>query len=181
MGVNQKDKELQKRLRANEKEALEFVYAEYRTDFLNYFKRYDITHINALDVYQDAIIAMRRNFVTSQLELKSSSVKTYLFGIGKNIVLKKIEKESRAAQLLEQEKETVMEIEEIYPSERSILLSKNLEKISESCRNILKLYYYRNLTIKEIVELTDYKDENTVRSHKSRCLKGLKSLFNVHG
>ena len=55
-------------------------------------------------------------------------------------------------------------------------LAKLIGNISESCRELLRLYYYRNLSINEIVERTQYKDANTVKSHKSRCMKRLKSL-----
>ena len=57
-------------------------------------------------------------------------------------------------------------------------LSELLKKLSESCKALLRLYYYRNLSIKEIVEHTNYKDANTVKSHKSRCMKRLKSMVN---
>ena len=70
-------------------------------------------------------------------------------------------------------------LEEDLPTEIQIKLSQNLKLISESCQIILKLFYYRGLTIDEIVEQTEYKDPNTVRSHKSRCLKRLKTLFKV--
>ncbi|MEL6925658.1 MAG: hypothetical protein AAFO94_16555 [Bacteroidota bacterium] len=39
------------------------------------------------------------------------------------------------------------------------------------------MFYYRGLSIAEIVEQTDYKDANTVKAYKSRCLKKLKQLI----
>jgi RNA polymerase sigma-70 factor (ECF subfamily) len=69
-------------------------------------------------------------------------------------------------------------VEEEYKEEgistEQKLLTKHFKNLSESCQEILRLFYYRGLTVQEIVDGTHYKDRNTVKSHKSRCLKGLK-------
>ena len=175
------DYKLQVALRADNKKALEQVYTSYRGEFVNYSKRYPLNESDVLDIYQDAVIAMHQNFVMSQLELKSSSVKTYLFGIGKNKIFKKLKSEQRFLRVeIENNEYTEINLESNTPSELQLALSKRLDEISESFKSLLKLYYYRNLTVAEIVELTHYKDGNTVRSHKSRCLKHLKSLFKVN-
>jgi RNA polymerase sigma-70 factor (ECF subfamily) len=175
------DYEMQVALRADDKSTLEQIYTSYRAEFINYSKRFPLDKSDILDIYQDAVIAMHQNFVMSQLELKSSSIKTYLFGIGKNKIFKKLKSEQRFLRVeVEQNAYTEIEIEDSTPSELQLALAKRLGEISESCKSILKLYYYRNLTIEEIVELTHYSDGNTVRSHKSRCLKHLKSLFKVN-
>ncbi|WP_298425177.1 sigma-70 family RNA polymerase sigma factor [uncultured Kordia sp.] len=181
MNRNSTDAELQDLLRSDDKKALETIYVKYKNEFLNYAKKYGLDTYNATDIYQDAIIAMHHNFVSSQLVITSSSIKTYLFGIGKFKILKKLKEEQKFLNVEAKEEDTYTEtrIEELEPSEQSITLSKNLDKMSESCRKVLELFYYRNLTVEEIVQLTDYKDGNTVRSHKSRCLKRLKSLFKI--
>ncbi|WP_420572285.1 RNA polymerase sigma factor [Kordia sp.] len=180
MSRNSTETELQDLLRSDDKKALETIYVQYKNEFLNYSKKYGLDRLSALDIYQDAIIAMHHNFVSSQLVLTSSSIKTYLFGIGKFKILKKLKEEDKFLRVETEEKGyTEIQIEESSPSEQSVVLSAHLKKISESCRKVLELFYYRNLTVDEIVQLTEYKDGNTVRSHKSRCLKRLKSLFKV--
>ncbi|WP_179021161.1 RNA polymerase sigma factor [Winogradskyella forsetii] len=175
------DSQLQKLLRADDKKALEKVYVDYKAEFLNYSKRYTIDTSDVLDVYQDAIIAMHQNFVTSQLELKTSTVKTYLFGIGKNKLFKKLKQKHRILRVeIETDDYTEIELEHNLPTENQKILAKRLAEISGTCKQLLQLFYYRNLTIDEIVEQTHYKDGNTVRSHKSRCLKHLKSLMKVN-
>ncbi|MEM7105657.1 MAG: sigma-70 family RNA polymerase sigma factor [Bacteroidota bacterium] len=177
MNKNRSDAELQNLLRSDDKKALEFIYVTYKSEFLSYAKKYGLNAYYATDLYQDAIIAMRYNFVNSKLELKSSSIKTYLFGIGKYKILKKLKKDKMLLDIQIEEEYSQITLDEFTPSSRSIALSKYLDSISESCRKILELFYYRNLTIDEIVQITSYKDGNTVRSHKSRCLKRLRSLF----
>ncbi|WP_046757318.1 RNA polymerase sigma factor [Kordia jejudonensis] len=180
MSRNSTDAALQDLLRSDDKKALETIYVQYKTEFLNYAKKYGLVSDLALDIYQDSIIAMHHNFVSSQLVITSSSIKTYLFGIGKFKILKKLKEEAKYIHTETQEETyTEIEVAAMSRSEQSIALSKNLNQLSESCRKVLELFYYRNLTVDEIVALTDYKDGNTVRSHKSRCLKRLKSLFKI--
>ncbi|WP_282043839.1 RNA polymerase sigma factor [Winogradskyella flava] len=174
------DDQLQKRLRADDKKALEEIYVAYKSEFINYSKRYKIETSDVLDIYQDAIIAMHQNFVMSQTELKTSTIKTYLFGIGKNKLFKKLNQSQRLLRIeVDTDNYTEIDIEADMPTENQLKLAKRLNEISDTCKQLLQLFYYRNLTIDEIVQLTHYKDGNTVRSHKSRCLKHLKSLFKV--
>ncbi|MGB3606885.1 MAG: RNA polymerase sigma factor [Psychroserpens sp.] len=174
------DLQLQILLRADDKKALETVYLKNQDAFINYAKSLKIDSMTALDIYQDSVIAMHQNFVTRQLRLETSSVKTYLFAIGKHKIYSFLNTEKRKVNsnhdTLEFEE---IQLEESAPTELQIQLSQNLKLISESCQTVLRLFYYRGLTIDEIVEQTDYKDSNTVRSHKSRCMKRLKTLFKV--
>jgi len=178
MNRTEDDLQLQSRLRADDKKALETVYKKYKSEFVGYAKRYDIAETEILDIYQDSIIALHQNFIGSDLKLKSASIKTYLFGIGKNKIFKTLKSKQRFKTVNDEREEyTEVELSSPEPSPRQLVLATRLSQISESCQHILKLFYYRNLTIDEIVELTDYKDGNTVRSHKSRCMKRLKAMF----
>ncbi len=169
------EKSLQHRLRSGDERAFEWVYNEYKEVFLAFSASYRLNSDELIDIYQDAVIALFQNFVEKQLELEKSSVKTYLFGIGKHLILKAAKQNSRLIRLdVTQEEVVEIEIDEHDESERSRQLAAAFKKIGNKCREVLELFYYRGFSIKEIVEATDYKDENTVKSHKSRCMKGLR-------
>lgn len=173
------DVEIQKRLRQDNKCALETIYKAYKYNFTNYAKTYNISEDDALDIYQDAIIALYQNFVVKQVVLTKSSIKTYLFGIGKNKIFKLLKAKDRPLLKAEAINDGIeIDFDNDKPTELQLLLAKNLKQMSVSCNELLRLFYYRGLTINEIIEQTNYKDSNTVRSHKSRCLKHLKTLFN---
>lgn len=177
---NESEQQLQSRLRNDDKKALEEVYIKHKLAFMNYAIRFDISKEIVLDIYQESIIALYQNFIINKVVLEKSSIKTYLFGIGKNKIYKFLKEQNKLIRkTVSQDDYVEIKIEENHPTDFQIKLSKNLKLISESCQDILKLYYYRNLTIDEIVEQTEYKDSNTVRSHKSRCMKRLKTLFKV--
>jgi len=172
------DASVQKRLRADDKSAMELVYSSYRNEFIGFSFKYGVSEDDALDIYQDAVIAMYQNFATNHLELTSGSIKTYLFGIGKFKLFKVLKAKNKHLPFLEDTAQDDMIPYQQTPSnERQKQLEKGLRHLSESCLKVIKLFYYRNLTVEEIVLQTDYKDGNTVRSHKSRCMKKLKQLI----
>ncbi len=181
MSRNESELHLQSRLRSADKKALGQIYVQHKTAFLNYAVNFNISKTIATDIYQDAIIALYQSFVVNKLELEKSSIKTYLFGIGKHKIYQYLKQQKRLTNtgFNEDNSYETIDLKEDVPTLHQKQLSKHLKQISESCQTILKLFYYRGLTIDEIVEQTDYKDSATVRSHKSRCMKRLKTLFKV--
>ena len=176
--MEKKEAQLQKRLRDGDRKALEQLYTQYKEAFIAYLSDRVLSQDQLEDLYQDSVVALFQNFVLKQLELESSSVKTYLLAIGKN----KAAARFRGPQLVSREeiepKEAIYQIEKEDLSEEQLALKKAFRRLSESCRELLRMHYYRGLTDKEIEEMTDYKDINTIKSSRSRCLKKLKSLIN---
>ena len=56
-------------------------------------------------------------------------------------------------------------------------LSSLLNKLGESCRKILELFYYENLSMKEIVSHLHYENEQVVRNKKYKCLQQLTDMI----
>jgi DNA-directed RNA polymerase specialized sigma24 family protein len=52
-------------------------------------------------------------------------------------------------------------------------LSRLLGELGESCKKILELFYYENLSMKEIVSHLHYENEQVVRNKKYKCLQQL--------
>ena len=172
------DHAIQERLRSDDKNVLAEVYAQHKEAFLNYGVRYNLDRSELMDIYQDSVVALYQNFVEKQTVLEKSNIKTYLFGIAKNQIFSSLKAKSRLYALPDEPEEIdVIELDQEVVTEEQKLLAKHFKSIGESCQEILKMYYYRGLTIKEMVAFSHYKDENTVKSHKSRCLKKLKILI----
>jgi len=51
-------------------------------------------------------------------------------------------------------------------------------QLGDACKKILVLFYYENLSMKEILEKTDYETEQVVRNKKYKCLKQLEAMLN---
>jgi len=170
---------LQARLQQGEKEALEALYTSYKSPFLSYFRSWTDAEVDLEDLFQDAVIALYQNFYLKKLELKTGSVKTYLFAIGKFKLSKRLKDRLRFTE----DEETLIneqgyyEIDHEQLSNEQKLLAKGYAHLGEKCRELLRLHFYRGLTDKEVVSQTPYKDENTVKSYRSRCLKQLKKII----
>ncbi len=163
--------------------ALKEVYVEYRLPFINFARKFQLEQDEILDIYQDTIIAMHENFISGKVEEMRSSIKTYLFSIGKYKIYAYL-RANRKMNLLNDKdlpktaaQEYDFEINENPLTEQQVLMRNGLEKMGGRCRNILELFYYRGLTIDEMRISEGYENNNTVKSQKSRCLKKLKEMI----
>lgn len=161
--------------------ALNDIYRSYREEFISFGRKYELDDDEILDVYQDAIIVFYENVQSGKLSVLTSSLKTYLFSIGKYSIYNLQKKKKKTVSFEKEHLENIDlgAIHQIYESDTKVLaLQKALNNIGENCRKVLTLFYYHSYTIEAIMHEMDYKNENVVRSHKSRCLKNLKQLIN---
>jgi RNA polymerase sigma factor (sigma-70 family) len=159
------------------------LYNTNRNLFLNFAKQFNIDEIDSVDMYQEAFISLRKHAISGKLYNVKSSIKTYLFGIGKHLIYKKLKENSSKAdfesivnRFHDDYEETDIEIEKELTQEQQIL-QFCFKQLGKSCQQMLTLSFYRGLTNDEIATLEGYESEAVVRSQKSRCLKTLKDLI----
>lgn len=173
------EKKVLDRIANDDKSVLDALYKEYRDPFLNYFKRYSLSEDEIKDLYQETMIAFYQNGVRGKLADLKSSIKTYVFGIGKYKAIDMLRKQSKKLELPKVEEEfEIIELEEKELSNEQKKLKMYFGQLGESCQKMLTMFYYRGLDIGEIVSIGGYKDANSVKSHKSRCVKQLRNLIN---
>lgn len=171
--------ELFHRLKAGDERVVLSLYEQYRSSFLSWSqKRYGISEEDAADCFQDAVIALWNNVMDGKLEDLQSSLKTYLFSIGKNYVLTKIRKDTRepvwTEELEEMKRSDLPDPEALYlGNERVRVVADLVETLSEPCKSILRYYYYKRFSMEAIAETMQYKNADTVKSQKLRCVKEL--------
>lgn len=172
-------------LKTGDNAYLKHLYLEHKAAFLNFTKNYGITKNNALDIYQDAILALSENIATGKLTSLNSSLKTYLFSIGKYMVFDYLRAKNKLRHIDDNHFNSlalkidfdfdVLFKKESNQTEKKLELAFN--KLGIKCKTILKLFYYQNYNAEEIVELLEYKSKDVVKSQKYRCLKHLKEIF----
>ena len=161
------------------------VYENSRDLFLNFGRKYNLSDDDLLDVYQDAYIAFYENIQSGKLVELKSTISTYLISIGKYKIMERMRKNSKKVNhegLLSLVHEVDHEVEdfEIEPEELSIeqkVLQLYFETLGEKCQEILKMFYYKNYNIKQIMVEGGYNSENVVKATKSRCMKTLKDAI----
>ncbi|MDH7448366.1 RNA polymerase sigma factor [Aquimarina sp. 2201CG14-23] len=169
-------------LKKGHNQALEKIYNEYRSAFLQFAKKYDLDHDALVDVYQDAFIALREHAINGKLDDIKSSVKTYLFSIGKYMIYDHLRKQKKTISYensidYKETSDTQDFFKEPQLTAEQQLLRQHFKNLGKRCQEMLTLFYYRGLTIDEITDNLGYENKNVVKSQKSRCLKSLKELI----
>ncbi len=164
------------------------IYDNNRDKFINFARRYNLKDDDIIDAYQDAYIVFYNNVVDGKLTTLTSSISTYIIGIGKYLIFDKMKKNNKTINpdfdlsVIRNEDAVIstFEIETEDLTTEQELLKQHFKDLGEKCKNLLTLFYYRGYTIKDILELGDYNNENVVKSAKSRCLKTLKERIKAN-
>lgn len=157
------------------------VYEIYREPFLAFAKAYAIPQHDLLDIYQEAMITLYENVMQGRLIELKSSLKTYVFSIGKYKIYETLRASNRMIPVADPLSDLIdehIEMSETLLSSKQQKLKQKFKTLGERCQNILELFYLRGMSIKEIVHFESYENENTVKAQKSRCLKQLKTIVN---
>jgi len=169
-----------KQIKQGNEDALVGIYQKYKPEFIAWAVR-KFHFVECEDIYQDAILVFRGNIVSNRLIELNSSVKTYLFAVAKNIALKRKNISTRQLSDSLLENDPVNPVAEMVDqiiacSERQKLITAMIEKLKEPNRSILKMYYYQNLSMREIAEKLNYKNDKVVKAQKVRCMNELKKM-----
>lgn len=176
---------LLQRIRQDADSALRDVYKEYREPFLSWSISYfNLDEATASDVFQEVVIAFYKNVVSRKLLTLDASLKTYLFSIGKYILLKRhrdMRKEKTSLlgdftvlNLKDWDLDT-SELEEKSLAEERVISA--LESLGEKCRELLKMFYFKSASHQEIVNKLGYNSLEVSRSMKRKCIKSLKKIM----
>ena len=137
---------------------------------------------DAEDIFQEVVVA----FIDAIQKNKfrgESSIKTFLYSMNKHTWLNELKKRGRAMQRelkyeKDQEREEADVTQFIVHREARTQVIEIVDQLGEACKKILLMYYYENLSMKEILEKTDYETEQVIRNKKYKCLKQLEQMLN---
>lgn len=160
---------------------LGIVYETYRNEFLRWaMKEYNCSTDDSQDIYQLTILVFYDNIKSGKLEHLISSVKTYLFGIGKNIVMD-FRRKSKRSTPIDKERwlnDYLMDEPNNGPTEQMVdSARKALLKLGDPCRQLIELFYYGRKSMEEITETLQYKNAETAKNQKCKCMKRLRKLY----
>lgn len=166
------------KLKQGDENVLINLYSNHRDEFIFWsHKNFGTQTEQAKDAFQEAILDFHQNVISGRLTELSSTIKTYLFQIGKHKILNIQKKERRmtyhdALHLIENgEAEKFMEEENKEYTQEQI--SKAIENLPEDCQRVLKLFYFSEYDMESIAREMNYKNADTAKSKKSLCMKNL--------
>ena len=135
---------------------------------------------DAKDVFQESIIVIYRKVKEQSHFLLSSSFKTFMYSIARNIWLKNLRARKYEGQkIMDQQKYIELKDEPFKISNEDLkmrLYQKYFKKLPEDCQNILRLSA-SDIPQKEISEALGFKSENYVKKRKHGCRDKLISMI----
>ena len=169
-------------LRYGNVQVLEKIYSEFRAAFINWMAHaYQCDREEALEIYQFVILTFYENVLEGKFDGSSSaSIKTYLFSIGKNKMLAERRKGARFEEVKDTSDEKVIhfDFDAGTPNDPRLEVAKRvIEKVGNPCKQLLELFYFNNLDHEEIAVVMGYKNGNTVKNLKYKCVQRIRKLL----
>jgi RNA polymerase sigma factor (sigma-70 family) len=164
--------------------AILFLYQQYSEATRSFIMSYGGNEQDADDVFQETVVA----FIDSVKKGKyrqEASVKTFLASVAKHIWFNELKKKERAGYREKQFESTRDQQEEdvshqIGDLEQKQQLRDLLSQLGENCQKLLLLFYYENLSMKEITDHLPYENEQVVRNKKYKCLQQLTGMIKAN-
>jgi len=134
-----------------------------------------------MDVFQETVMAFYFNLKNGRFK-KESKLKTYLYAIAKNQWHSFLRKNKQFIEQtsLDQNLFAVANDEDF----RELKVIKTIEglllELDKGCQKILRLYYFDNCRMKEIMRVFDLSSEQSAKTKKYRCLKKLEKLVQLN-
>lgn len=161
-------------------QTIESFYESFRSEYLKATAKYTLSVEERIDIYQEAIIVLYQAIKADKIN-DQDNLKAYLFGTCRNMIrnhIKATKKDREEVNRMAAREQDSFYLDdhdkELSPAQANLHLS--LEQLSENCRKILTLFYFRQYSIEAIMHSMNYANENVTKSNKSRCLKTLKNI-----
>jgi RNA polymerase sigma factor (sigma-70 family) len=133
------------------------------------------------DIFQETVVTFI-DLVRKGKFRGESSVKTFLVAVARNIWLNELKKKKsgdQRAKIFETNRGHIENdiMENLNKREMREQLLSLMDRLGESCRKILTLFYYDNLPFEEIIHKMGYETEQVARNKKYKCMRELSDLI----
>jgi RNA polymerase sigma factor (sigma-70 family) len=177
--IELEDKKKIDRLKNEDGALIELLYKFYFPSVAFYVKQNAGNDEDAKDMFQEAIIVLLQKVRQPDFVL-SSSLKTYLYAIAKNLWLKHL-RDNKLVPIADDLQLQINQIEaEINDHEFEVKESKEqqvqnwLQKITPHCRRILKAIFFNQEPMDSLMVKMGWKNKHTAANQKYKCLEQLK-------
>lgn len=176
-----KIKSLVKDIKEDNRLFLKELYNTMRPQFIAWFSKHYYCRLEDVeDSYQRSFNIFYFNVKEDKVSKLDISANTYLFSIGKNVILKVLNKEPKnntSIDLIHEKNLGEVAIDyDMDETYRKEIIVQLLNQIDEVCRNVLVLYFFRNFSMESIATEMNFKNEAVAKKKKHLCLKKLKEL-----
>lgn len=161
--------------------AVSFLYRNHYLALSSYIRQNQGSEQDAEDIFQEVIVSFIE-IVKKDKFRGESTVKTFLYSLMRYTWLNELKKRGRT---IMREAKYGMGIDEVENDVSQLMVEREaksmvmamMDKMGDTCRKILTAYYYDNLSMKEILPLVNYENEQVLRNKKYKCLKSLEQML----
>lgn len=163
--------------KAGMNQAVRYIYQSYFEDLSSLIIHNSGTRQDAEDTIQEVIVTFI-DIIRNGKFRGESSIKTFLMSLTRNLWLNNLRKKERSSArdvIFEKQREQVEDnmLEHIAEREKKKQVLLLLDQAGEMCKKILLLFYFQELSMKEMLAHLPYDNEQVIRNKKSKCLQKL--------
>lgn len=136
----------------------------------------------AKDIFQEAVLVLYDKVTQNKFEL-NSKLSTFLYAVSRRLWLKQLSRKGNVANTSDiSDFEDILHVEEDIERQQENELKFDqmnlaLQELGEPCRTLLKDFYIKNLSMKDIQEKFGYTSTDNAKTQKYKCLQRLKKIF----
>lgn len=157
--------------------AIKFLYKEFPKVRANIVSHGGDEQI-AEEIFHDSLILLIEKINQPDFEL-TAKLTTFLYGINRFLWLNESRKRQKS-QELEWKDTLIITAEDLdYDNEKEDelkQLERVLTKVSERCKKIFELFYFKKENMKKIAEMLDFSSVNSAKTQKYKCMEKAISL-----
>lgn len=135
---------------------------------------------DAEETLNDAVVITISNIRDGKFQYMDFSPATYAAGVARKLIANRI----RAKKPVAMEPDNLPLLSDLNPEtylndkERQTLVGQLLQRLEDTCRQLIQLKYFNTLRDEEIIDrqLTQFTSVNSLKSKRSQCLKRLAGL-----
>ena len=168
-------------IRSDPDRALKNIYQEERSFCLSWMRKHtSLSDNDQIEIFQSAVVILYDNIMNGKLTEAKSKLSSYLISICKN---KSQEVHRRHSKHSGSDSITDSVIgshvidggdEKVEKEEKINAVAQILLRMGAPCKTIIELYYYQKMSMVDIGQLMAYKNVDTVKNQKYKCMQRLR-------
>ena len=175
------DAEIIELIKKGDPRGLNTAYEAFRSEFVHWLMKFQrCDNEEAREYYQASILIVYDNIHAGKLDTLRSSLKTYLFGIGKNLVWQHYRNTQRQQAIGAEfylQNYLQPEDDDGKGAEMNLdIISNNFNQLGEPCHELLEQYYFHRKSMDEICASMGYKNPETAKNQKYKCMERLRKM-----
>ena len=173
-------------LSSGEDTALHVVYRQYRTPCLRFLlgrvipRDYPNRNELAAELFTESLIILVQNVRSGRLTALSARLDTYLNAVARNL-FRKLQRRGREEYRAPGDlpPPLVEAADHFDPDATRKELYASMNQLGTRCRQLLVHFYFLDLDWTAIAEVLGYKNADSAKTNKAKCMKRLRALYGV--